>query len=921
MKMCPKCRQLVPDDAARCPRSECGAALPGAEVPAAPSGAKRPPAPPARIAGVSTVKPAADAPPAGAEKRVPTPPVQIGGPSGVKPPSDAKVKSLRPSPPPSKIEVPAAPTPAAAQSPPSGSSPPTTMRAVSGLPRPKRPPAPLRQVNMGADSEQQRYLASLQTRVEVGRGRSRWLALAGAAVLAASAICWLWHRLAEVSAYARLAHEIRLDRNGGDPGRLIIWYCPQTGGMVGFRRAEVGRETELLDEVPSGTSDAEQKFEWRSASLRTGDAVKVTYRDGWSLATRELSVPEPSPAPPLGDAVLVGEVVNATNNKPVAGAAVKIVGTRLATTTGPDGRFRLHEAPKGPVGFEVSCGGYGTEQLEQELTSGKETPTRVVLNPGMAQGQIRAVLTWDEEPKDLDAHLEGPLPEGKKFHVYFKEKGDLKSREFVSLDVDAQRGRGPETVTVLGVLPGTYHYFVHDYTNRNYLESVALGHSGAEVRVYQGGQTYRFRANGRSQGNIWRVCDIQVTAAGATVTKIDRYESKRHQEASQVDLVMNKEKPSAYARTTAEPKVEYEPMAVAPKPRAKPRPLRLAVTPRQFDDMGRLLDQLGEGYKYDPLDYPDLGNLDTLKQYDVIFLNCGGGTIAGEHLRSFVGEGGTLYASDLQYGAVAGAFPEHVRGFHQPAAFRGHVKADVVDPGLKDLLGARIDLHFDITGEPATFGGDDVTVFLEAAYPMAPGGFVPNVFGAIPGAPGVDDLLGKKPAARKSGKTKPQRTKPQSGGATVPLLVKFPFKKGSVIFTSFHNSAQNSEMELKLLKYIVFSAVTARMEGAVDEALADKGFKAVRKEVAGASEGEQSPVFTYTSEKVAHLQFVLAFEDRGANLKLKVTGPNGEQFEKEGTSTLTVDVPSAAVGAWKYAVRAIRVPYTNFPMRMTVAEK
>jgi uncharacterized protein YegL len=181
------------------------------------------------------------------------------------------------------------------------------------------------------------------------------------------------------------------------------------------------------------------------------------------------------------------------------------------------------------VAVELSAADFSTDQLEAELASREETQVRVALSPGMKAGQIRLVLTWNQEPEDLDAHLEGPLPGEERFHVYFQEKGDLKSREFVSLDVDDRDGEGPETITVLGVLPGVYHYFVHDYTNRDDMQNTALSHSGGEVKLYQGGQTYRFKTNNRSVGTIWHVCDIQVDESGAMVRRIDEYEAKAMQ--------------------------------------------------------------------------------------------------------------------------------------------------------------------------------------------------------------------------------------------------------------------------------------------------------------------------------------------------------------------------------------------------------
>jgi len=204
----------------------------------------------------------------------------------------------------------------------------------------------------------------------------------------------------------------------------------------------------------------------------------------------------------------------------------------------------------------------------------------------------------------------------------------------------------------------------------------------------------------------------------------------------------------------------------------------------------------------------------------------------------------------------------------------------VVDAGLRDLLGPQIDLRFDLGGwYPAAFSGEKLTVYLTGRYAAA------------------------------------------SGRREAPLLVKFPYAKGTVIFTSFHNEAQASETEKKLLRYLVFSAVTAKIEASVSAAMLKGGFKPTKKNVLGASAGEAAPAQSYVCEKPGHLQFVLGFQDVGARLKLTVTGPGGEKFEREGTSTLTIDVPQAAAGEWKYSVSAIQVPNENFPVTITVGQK
>jgi len=345
------------------------------------------------------------------------------------------------------------------------------------------------------------------------------------AAVALGLACVAAYHLASVYQYAELGAAPSIQRDPTDPDRLTLVYRPASRGKVGFRREDVGRETELLDRVVPSAVGKDQTFLWRVTGLVQGDTIKVTYRQGLFLRQEPLEVP----GRPRVQATLVGQVVNAVNKEPVPDAEVRIVGKELSAETNSEGWFRLDGAPSGTVPIEVFAPGFTAEQFDWDLEAGSERAIRVVLSPGLEEGQIRIVLTWDEEPADLDAHLKGPLPDGEEFHIYFHEKGDLKSRQFVRLDVDDRDGEGPETITVLGVLPGTYRYFVHDYTNRDDAQSASLARSGAEVKVYQGGQTYRFHAGHERAGNIWNVCTIEVTPDGAVVNKVDTYEGTESQ--------------------------------------------------------------------------------------------------------------------------------------------------------------------------------------------------------------------------------------------------------------------------------------------------------------------------------------------------------------------------------------------------------
>ena len=350
------------------------------------------------------------------------------------------------------------------------------------------------------------------------------------------------------------------------------------------------------------------------------------------------------------------------------------------------------------------------------------------------------------------------------------------------------------------------------------------------------------------------------------------------------------------------------------EPKPKPAPvkrLRLGVTPPAggFDDMGRLLDSLGEGYKYTPFRLEDLLEPKKIAEFDVIFLTCSGLPISmlgerigpgerpgtdvytsnekllnevGANLREFVNKGGTLYASDLHYKLVARAFPDLT---HQDQVQVGKgeqdVNAEVVDAGLKEIIGGEMKLKFDMAGwYPADFSGEQITIYMRGKY------------------------------AAESG-----------GEPTAPLLVKFPYHDGTVIFTSFHNEKQNSEQELKLLRYLVFSAVTAEVETRVQRTMVQGGFSPAKQNLFSASSGEQSAESVYHADAAGHLQFVLGFQNLGAELRLTVVGPDGKKLEKTGTSTITLEVPDAAAGDWRYTVTALKLPNENFPFTVTVGQK
>ncbi len=341
------------------------------------------------------------------------------------------------------------------------------------------------------------------------------------------------------------------------------------------------------------------------------------------------------------------------------------------------------------------------------------------------------------------------------------------------------------------------------------------------------------------------------------------------------------------------------------------KPLSIAVTRSEevYDDVGKLLRELGQGYRYSEINLVDIQDYSKIAQFDLLFLTCGthpkswlGAPIGtGERpgvrtfswnesvirqiqasLQKFLDKGGTIYASDWQFAILQAAFRADIDPSRfAPGEGNQFVEAEVVDESLRELIGQSLQLKFDLDGwKPAAFKAPQMRIYLEGEY---------------------RSMDGRKVRA--------------------PLLVKYPRGKGQIIFTSFHNEKQNSETEKKLLKFLVFAAVTARIENRVSTTLVKGGFSPSKQSLLSVGGGAQSVSQTYRNKKAGKLLFVLGFTGEGAEMELTVTPPSGSAITKKGASTLQIELSDAAPGEYRYAITAHKVPYPNFPFTLTIGDK
>ena len=239
----------------------------------------------------------------------------------------------------------------------------------------------------------------------------------------------------------------------------------------------------------------------------------------------------------IPDTILEGQVTDAVSGTPVASASVR-VGEALATTDAV-GEYRLtnlvmgtihvdFDAPSrsGPVPLTVSfdntsmdgalaliatrTGYLSYTNARVALREGATTRLDFSLSPTHLAG-LRFVLNWGAVPRDLDAYLLTPKIQGINYEVSYSHpyRGDTDHPPYARLDQDRTDGFGPETVTLERLVPGTYRFFVHNYTD-DQGNTGELRDSTATVQVYrETGLERTLRIPDTGAGEYWDVCALE----------------------------------------------------------------------------------------------------------------------------------------------------------------------------------------------------------------------------------------------------------------------------------------------------------------------------------------------------------------------------------------------------------------------------
>jgi hypothetical protein len=160
---------------------------------------------------------------------------------------------------------------------------------------------------------------------------------------------------------------------------------------------------------------------------------------------------------------------------------VNVTGGGSDATTDDEGYFFL-TVEAGAVTLTIERASYIADEAVITVEPAQQVDEDFLLFPLPA---CRFVLTWGEQPQNLDAHVWVPMGTGTYDHIWHGDVGDADSPPYTWLPYNVSSGFGPETAYIR---PGTGDYYAGSYhiAVRHTAGDLSLPESGAQIRVYRG---------------------------------------------------------------------------------------------------------------------------------------------------------------------------------------------------------------------------------------------------------------------------------------------------------------------------------------------------------------------------------------------------------------------------------------------------
>lgn len=208
-------------------------------------------------------------------------------------------------------------------------------------------------------------------------------------------------------------------------------------------------------------------------------------------------------------------VVDAQTAEPLPGALVTVLDRSQVTNN--QGIAEFADLTEGKATVTVAAEGYVDAVSEVTIVASQITTERVVLSRTLTAG-YRLILTWGEEPFDLDSYLVTPPIEDQVYAISYLNPGSEQEPPFAFLDQDDTSSFGPETITILQSFPGVYRYFVHNYSRAGNPKAAPLAGSRATVTLIRGREVInRVVVPSTGTGDYWNVLTLDPESATVVV--------------------------------------------------------------------------------------------------------------------------------------------------------------------------------------------------------------------------------------------------------------------------------------------------------------------------------------------------------------------------------------------------------------------
>ncbi len=277
--------------------------------------------------------------------------------------------------------------------------------------------------------------------------------------------------------------------------------------------------------IPAGNTMATFTVTAPNSISSDGTSVITASTAGYSTARLTLNVTQTS------NTTLTGKVTDATTGNPIQGVQVNL--GDISSTSDSDGNYRLENVPAGALTAEfmgtpttgnaplnVQFTDYSTNNTQTvtatnsgytdyvnrqvQIIEGQENNLDISMSPTLVAGAMRFVLSWDDDPRDIDSYLHTPEIDGTDYYVYYNSKGSADSPPYAVLDVDDQDGYGPETITIHQTVSGTYKYYILKYAGNQLLRE-----SNAVVHIYnENGLLHTIQVPRSGDGEYWNVLEL-----------------------------------------------------------------------------------------------------------------------------------------------------------------------------------------------------------------------------------------------------------------------------------------------------------------------------------------------------------------------------------------------------------------------------